>query len=550
MTLRALAWLLAGGLAAAQTPSLPSLDQLQFPPLPEVRIPEVAVYTLPNGMKLYLLENHELPLVGGFALIRTGNLFDPRDKIGLAGITGEVLRTGGTKDKTGDEIDEQLENIAASVESGIGETSGSVSFNCLKENADEVLGVFKELLTAPEFRPDKIELAKTRLRTLIARRNDDADSIAGREFAELVYGKDTPYGWRMEYEHLERIERQDLIEFHKRYFFPANIILAVQGDFDTAEMRAKLEKLFADWTAEQPAVPRFPPVVAKPVPGIFLATKEDVTQTFIRLGHLGGMLKDKDYPALEVMGDILGGGFSSRLFQKVRTQLGYAYRVSADWSPNYNHPGVFRVAASTRSETTTDTIEVMLKEIERLRREPVTEQELKTAKDTVLNSFVFNFDSAGKTLNRLVTYEYHGYPKDFIFQYQKAVREVTAADVLRVARQYLHPENLTIVAVGKPSAFGRPLAELKMPVKPIDLTIPARRAAKADAQGLAQGRELLKRGWQVVGGAEKPAARRDVTLTAMATAAGAGGSVQVARRTSGRPRSISGRPQQDIGGKP
>lgn len=533
MTLRLFGWLLITGLAWAQAPDLPAYQELKYPPLAQVRIPEVAVHTLPNGMKLYLLENHELPLIGGFALVRTGNLFDPPDKIGLAGMTGEVLRTGGTKEKTGDEIDEQLENIAASVESGIGETSGSVSFNCLKENIDEVLGVFKDLLTAPEFRQEKIDLEKTQLRSLIARRNDDADSIGRREFSELVYGKNTPYGWRMEYEHVDRIQRQDLIAFHKRYFFPANVMLAVQGDFDAPEMKAKLEKLFAGWNVMQPPVAPFPPVTAKPVPGIFLATKEDVTQTFIRLGHLGGMLKDEDYPALEVMGDILGGGFSSRLFQKVRTELGYAYGVSADWGANYNHPGVFRVGVSTKSETTTETIEVILKEIERLRAEQVTDEELKTAKDTVLNSFVFNFDSPGKTLNRLVTYEYHGYPKDFIFQYQKAVQGVTKDDILRVAQQHLHPEDFTIVAVGKPSDFGRPLAELNMPVKPIDLTIPEprRQAAEADEASLARGRQLLLLAQKAVGGAEKLAALKDFTETAAVTIQGPQGSMQVKQKS-------------------
>lgn len=515
MTRRSALALFLAALAPAAAQDVPAVEELKFPPLKQVQIPKVETFTLPNGMRLYLLENRELPLIGGFALVRTGNLFDPPEKIGLASLTGDVLRTGGTAEKTGDEIDELLENLAASVESGIGETSGTVSFNCLRQDVDEVLAVFKALLTAPAFRQEKLDLAKTQYRSMIARRNDDAGAIASREFSQIIYGRDNPYGWRMEYEHLDRISREDLVAFHKRYFFPANILLAVQGDFSAAEMRSKLEKLFADWQVKQPPVPPFPEAKARPAPGIYLAEKEDVNQTFFRIGHLGGLLRDPDFPALEVMADILGGGFSSRLFARVRTQLGYAYSVGASWGANYNHPGVFRIAGSTKSESTTETIRAILEEVERLRSSEVTDEELKTAQDTVLNSFVFNFDQPSKTLNRLVLYDYHGYPKDFIFRYQKAVAAVTKQDILRVARKYLRPQDLTIVAVGKPSEFGTPLAELGLPVHKIDLTIPEpkRQAAPADAGSLAKGKELLARAQQAVGGAERLAGVKDILMT-------------------------------------
>ena len=188
------------------------------------------------------------------ALVRTGNLFDPKDKIGLATITGTVIRTGGTHDKTGDQIDEQLENIAASVESRIDEGYGEVQFSTLKNTTDEVLGVFHDVLTQPEFREDKIELAKTQYRSAISRRNDDASGIAQREFNNIVYGKNTPYGWQIEYETLDHIHRGDAQAFYQRYFFPANTIIAVTGDFKTAEMHLKLEKLFADWTVKRDPV--------------------------------------------------------------------------------------------------------------------------------------------------------------------------------------------------------------------------------------------------------------------------------------------------------
>jgi len=516
--------------AAAST----TYRDLKYPPLAEVKIPDVVSFTLANGMKVYLLENHELPTVNGTALIRTGNLFDPSDKLGLGELTGTVLRTGGTKELTGDQIDERLENVAASVESQIGETSAQVSFFCLKDNTADVLKVFRDLMTAPEFRQDKIDLAKTYLRGAIARRNDNASQIVAREFEELLYGKDTPYGARLEYEHVNHVQRADLIAFHKRYFFPKNTMLAVYGDFSAAAMKAQLEKLFADWTVEQPAIPPFPEVRKRPRPGTFLAVKDDVTQTFFKLGHLGGRFDDADYPSLEIMSYILGGSFSSRLVKKVRTESGYAYHIGASWSANFTHPGTFAVSGSTKSLSTVDALQLVRAEIDKMRAEPVTDAELETAKQTVLNSFVFNFDTPFKTLSRMIRYEYYGYPKDFIFRYQKAIAAVTKQDVLRVAKQYLKPEELTIAAVGKPSEFGKPLADLGLPVATIDLKIPEPKQehAKADAASLERGRKLLASAQQALGGVDKLAGVKDCTILAEVEFSGAGGAKMKIKQTT------------------
>jgi zinc protease len=511
--------------AKARTSTLPSVDSLKFPPLREVKIPDITTFTLPNGMRVYLLANDELPLVSGSVTVRTGNLFDPPDKVGLAGITGTVIRSGGTKAKTGDEIDEALENIAASVESGIGETSGSVSFNALKENTDEVLAIFKDVLTSPAFRQDKLDLAKTQTKSAIARRNDDADGIASREFASIVYGRNNPFGWSMEYEHVDNIQRDDLVKFYDRYFFPSNLMLAVYGDFSVPEMRAKLEKLFADWNVKKDPVPPFPEVRQQEhAPGVYQATKTEVTQAFFEVGHLGGVLRDKDYPALSVMSDILGGGFSSRLFQNVRTNLGLAYSVGGGWGANYGHPGLFRIAGSTKSPSTVDALQAVKAEIEKIRTAEVTDQELETAKQSVLNSFVFYFDHPRKILSRYLVYEYWNYPKNFIFEYQKAVQAVTKADVMRVAKEHLHPERLAVVAVGDPKDFGKPLSALGE-VKELDIRIPQPKTAvsKVDAGTLARGKALLQRAQQAVGGADKLAAVKDVMQVAEATMAAPGG---------------------------
>jgi zinc protease len=492
---------------------LPSYKNLKFPPLKPVSIPHPTTFTLPNGMKIFLLEDHELPLVSGFALIRTGNLFDPPDKRGLADLTGTVLRSGGTRAETGDQIDVQLENVAASIESGIGENNGTLSFSTLRENTDQVLKLFHDFLTSAEFREDKVDLAKTQMRSEISRRNDDPGGVAEREFASIIYGRNNPYGWEVEYADVDNIHRDDLVRFYKRYYFPANIMLAVYGDFSTAEMRAKLEKLFGGWDYKQPAVPPFPALKTKPAPGVYLGEKNDVTQTFFEVGHLGGLFSDKDYPALAVAVDILGSGFTSRLMAKIRTELGYAYNIGAVWGAGFYSPGLFEISGSTKSPTTVQTLEVIRQEVEKLRQSEVSDQELRTAKDMVLNGFVFNFDRPSKTLNRMVLYEYYGYPKDFIFQYQKAIGAVTRADVLRVVREYLKPENLTIVAVGNPRNFGESLTSLHLPVTRLDLTIPEpkQETAKVNAASLARGKQLLEKAQTALGGAAKLEGIKDLT---------------------------------------
>jgi zinc protease len=498
---------------APKAVGIETVRALKYPPLRPVQIPKVETLTLPNGMKVYLLEDHELPVINGTALVRTGNLFDPADKVGLAGITGATMRSGGTKDKTGDQLDEQLENIAARVESGIGETSGSVSFSAMKENVDEVMGVFRDVLTQPEFRQDKIDLLKAQTRSSISRRNDDPHGVVQREFADTLYGKDTPYGWSTEYATINRIGREDVRRFYTRYFFPANVMLAVAGDFQAAEMRARLEKLFAAWTVKQEPVPAFPKVKAAPAPGTYLAVKQDVTQTFFAVGHLAGDRRDKDYPALEVMADILGGGFQSRLFLRVRTRMGAAYSISASWGANYDHEGIFQISGSTKSLSTTETLKAVQEEVEKMRTAEVTEAELETAKQSALNSLVFAFDTKAKTLSRLLTYEYYGYPKDFIDRYQKALAAVTRADVLRVAKERLNPANFTFMTVGKPSDFGTPLERLGNPVNVVDTKIPepTAEAAKADEASLAAGLRLLRLVQEAAGGAEKLAQVKDLT---------------------------------------
>src|SRR5207249_8102782 len=207
--------LISCGICLAQI----NYKELKYPPLHPIKPPDVKRVVLKNGMILYLVEDHELPLINMTARIGVGSIDDPSDKVGLGSVATAVMRTGGTKSKTGDQIDEELESIAASVETGIRLTSGTASLSVLKENIDTSLGVLADILMNPTFAPDKIQLQKIREHSAIARRNDDVQGIAFREFNKLIYGPDSVYARQAEHSTINAITRDDLVAFHEKYFY-------------------------------------------------------------------------------------------------------------------------------------------------------------------------------------------------------------------------------------------------------------------------------------------------------------------------------------------
>ena len=492
-----------------------SPKDLKYPPLRAIQAPNAATFTLPNGMKVSLLEDHDLPLVSGIALVGTGRLLDPPQRIGLAQLAGVVMRTGGTTVKTGEQIDTLLESTAANMQSAIGDSVGTVSFSGMKENTPATLQLFKEMLTQPGFRQDKISLAKTQLRAAVAHRNDNAGIVARREFAGLVYGRDTPFGWAEEYATIDRVSRNDLRAFHRRYFFPANVMLGVWGDFNTAEMKASIEELFADWTVQQPPVPEFAKVKNAPAPGIFLAEKKDASQSYYAIGHLGGQRDDKDYAALAILAGILGGGPRSRIADRLRTRLGIANEVSANWNAGYAQPGLFEISGGTNSVSTVATIRAIQEEIDRIRTAEVTDDEWRKSRDAALSSLAFSHDSRSKVFMGQLILDYYGYPKDYLSRHQKALESVTRADVLRVAKQYLNPANLTVVVMANPLMRGEPLEKLG-PVTKLDLAIPEAKPEVVESSdaSLAEGKQILLKAQAAAGGAEKLAAVKDYTMLA------------------------------------
>lgn len=448
-------------------------QDLKLPELNPIQVKHPERYVMENGLTVYLQEDHEVPLITAEMYIYVGARWEPVEKAGLASITGEVIRTGGSERFPGDALDEELDRNAVRLEVGIGANNGGVSLSCLKETFERGLEIMADIVRSPSFPREKIDLCKRELIGSIQRRNDEAGGICSREFNRLIYGTNTAYGHQSEILTVMAITREDIVEFHRSYFQPQNMILGIVGDFDTAQMKEMLNRCFGSWekgSAPRPVPPALDEEISK-TGGIFLVEKTDVEQSFIRMGHLGGLQSDQDYYAMSLLNYILGGGFSSRLFCNVRSDKGLAYSVGSHWQAGMDVPGIFVAAGSTRNSATVEFIETVRAEIENICRNGVTEEELNHARESALNRFVFAYDSAGKIMRRLIYYEYFGYPADRLEHYIENIRKVTREDILAAARKHLHPDNLVVLVVGNPAEFGKPLSKLGE-VQKIDITIP------------------------------------------------------------------------------
>ena len=495
VTVAALASLaLAGPLGAAEKAPKNPVDRLAYPKLHDIKPPAVVRETLPNGMKLLLIEDHDLPEVVLRTLVRGGVDAEPKGERGLAALFGVAYRSGGTSAMSGDQVDELLDRLGAEIETSVAEEYGVVSGKTLAENLDRMLPVYADFLMSPAFAQDKVDLAKTHLRGVIARRNDQVFGIAGREMRRLIYGADSPFARQYDYDDIDALTRADLLAFHHTYYRPDGTILTAAGDFKADEMKARLGKAFAGWKASGP-----PPTIARPTTAptagsINYIEKKDLEQTFIIMAHLGMRLDDPDYPAVNLMSEILGGGFASRIFVNVRTKKGLAYNASGWTSPGMDHPGVVGFLTSTKPETTAEALAATLEEIRKIREAPVTDAELKRAKDGYLNGYAFEYDSTAKIVDRLAGYEFYGYPQDFNVKLRDAIERVTKEDILRVAQKDLHPESLAIIAIGRADQFDKPLSTFGK-VNTIDIAIPEPKpreaAAEATPESLARGRALL-----------------------------------------------------------
>jgi zinc protease len=464
------------GLSAAQQ-SKP-WELIPVPPLHAFHPQQPKRIELKNGIVVFLQEDHELPFIYGSVLIHGGSRDEDPAKAGLVGLYSQAWRTSGTAAMDGDAMDDLLESKAAHIETAGDDDSTELSWDSLKGDSDQVFSLAIDLLFHPKFSAEKLQLAQQQEATGIVRRNDDEDGIAGRESAKLVYGVNSPYTRQPEFSTIGAVTLADLQAWHDRTL-KGKLIVGIYGDFDPVTMEAKVRAAFESLPPVTPEPPRHDQFT-DPKPGVYFIDKEDVNQSNVQIVALGVDRHNPDAPTLDVMNEILGGGFGSRLFQKVRTQLGLAYAVGGGFSLPYDHPGSFRVEALTKSVSTVDATKAAQAEIAGLNTKPFTADELQRAKSDIVNSFLFDYDTKDKILDESEKLEFYGYPADYLETYHTALEKVTLADLTAAAKKYIHPEKLAVLVVGNGPEIKPGLDALGMGApQPIDITIPQPPGASA-----------------------------------------------------------------------
>lgn len=451
-------------------PESPRPEDLAYPPL-TFHPPEIDKQVLPGGIRLYLKEDHELPLVSVTAMVGAGSIGDPPDKTGRGELFASVLRTGGAGEFAPEAFDRALERLAADLSVSTGTYTTSVDLSLRSVDLEEGLGLLADLLRRPRFAPARLELARLQAIEGVRRRNDLPGAIARRTLMEALYGGH-PLGRSPTVETLQAVRRGDLEAFHERYFAPGNLWLAVTGDFDRKRLLSRLDQLFGDWSPNTAPEQEVPSLETSPEPVLRLAGK-DISQTTVLFGEIG---IDKDAPdlhAVRVMNWILGGGgFNSRLVREVRSNRGLAYSVYSYYQIGRRLPGPFIAGTETKAGSTLETIRLMRREMEKLRSVPVSNAELALARESLVNSFVFAFTDSHEIVKRQLRLDYFDYPEDYLQTYREKILAVTARDVQEAARRHLHPDRQVLVLVGDVAAFDGEPGSLGLPVESVAVETP------------------------------------------------------------------------------
>lgn len=448
--------------ACAPVPALRP-EQLSYPPL-EFRIPEVTQHTLANGVRLYLREDSELPLVQVTAMVGSGALAVPRELTGFDDLFATTLRTGGTGSASAADLEARLDLLAANLSSGMGPYATQLDLSVRRDDLREGLAILGDLLRQPAFAADKLELARNQAQEAVRRRNDDPGAIADRLLLAALY-PGHPLGDSPTEASLAAISRAQLVDFHRRHFVPGNLWLAVSGDVRQDELLALLEELLGDWPAAAVPVTVLPPLLP-PSAGLLQVVVKDVPQTTILLGDIGLTKDHPDQYAARVLNFIFGGGgFNSRLMREVRSDRGLAYSVWSQFQVGRRFPGPVMAGTETKNASAVEALALVRAIMHDLSNAPATPEELQVARDSLVNSFIFGFTDPHAVVVQRMQFAFYDYPADYLDRYRERIAAVAAADVQRVAQTYLRPERQQVILVGVPDETAAPLESLDLPVR-------------------------------------------------------------------------------------
>ncbi|GAB4242849.1 MAG: pitrilysin family protein [Acidobacteriota bacterium] len=428
----------------------PRPEQLQFPPLVfEPPSPEPMRVELENGIPVYIAEDHLLPLVTLQVMFRGGQYLEPAGKEGLADLTGEVWRTGGAGSLSPQELDEELDFLAASLSTSIGSTSGAVSLDLLAKDLDRGLELLMQVLTQPRFEASRLAKAKEDLLAAMKERNDSTAAIERREWNRLLYGDDYWLNRLSTKASVESITREDLVAFHARLLNPRDVVVAVAGDFDREAVVAKLNATLGKLAGAESPVPPVPQPQHEPEPGVYLVNKPDVNQGRVSIGHLGLKRPVPDEFAVMLANDVLGGGgFTSWIMSRVRSDEGLAYSAGSRFDIGDEYPGTFRAFFQSKSSTCARAAQIVVELMQKLREQGVENDELETSKNSFIQTFPNRFQTAFQTVSLYASDELVGRPHEYWLTYREKVSAVEPAEVKEAARKYVHPEKLVFLVVG------------------------------------------------------------------------------------------------------
>jgi predicted Zn-dependent peptidase len=423
-------------------------EDLKFPPL-KFEPPNPANYrvVLSNGLRAYIREERELPIVNIIAIIHSGSLYVPKEKAGLDSLMSECLIKGGTKTRSGPQIEERIDFLGGTLNFSVGERTAMLSMSVLSKDLDEGLDIFFDVLMNPEFQEDSLKLAKGRIVEQMRTANDNPSQVLAREFEKVLYGEH-PLTHQATQATVESLNQRDLKAFHSQYFFPKNILIAAAGDFSRGQLRTKINRYASKWSNKSLSFPKISRNFPQPEPGVYFIQKK-INQGYVSAGHLGIEDTNPDYFAVQVMNFILGGGsFTSRITSKVRSDEGLAYNTGSRFIYRWGFPGTFSGYVQTKSETVGYAISLILKEFERIRRELVSDAEMETAVNYYLESFADFFQSPIRTMVNFANLELQGKPMNYYATYRDKIKAVTNERVMELANKYIQLDKMVIMIVG------------------------------------------------------------------------------------------------------